>query len=310
MMLPPSSVVLQLLFALLLFLPNALGFASWMTSEFCDRALTDGEIIMNQPAFLSDERRVQLFRSDGTEVLADQYVPLEMLTVRLSDTSGQFVFETSNAQFVGGGCDGHRIAKDKSFVQMPESGSVSIMAGWAMGHQQVQLTHTRTLLSVNSAASGNKSGGFLSHEAGGGTEDGEGKSKKKTKTTKTKRRKGEHKVDSNFENAHERKPFEGEELVLVGGEEEEVEEEEEGEEKKKKRGGSNKSAKHNSKWKGVREGMKIIEGRLRGANNHTAEDISASTIVILAIFVFVFFLLLLFYARRCCVRSKPSERAL
>jgi len=137
-------------FVLALWAPRGDGFAAWMTKDFCDRQLDEGEIIMNEAAILTNERQVRVFREDkelpsGAAV----YVPKEILTVQISDSTGQFVLESQHAEFVGGGCKHkNRVVKNHASLKMPESGTVNvtIKAGWSMGHQQVHLTPSFVLV--------------------------------------------------------------------------------------------------------------------------------------------------------------------
>lgn len=139
-----NSLVFTLLVGVALLLPFGNGFAAWMTKDFCDRQLEEGEIIMNEKAILTNERFVRVFRDDQELVSGKTvYVPSEVLTVQISDSTGQFVLEASHAEFVGGGCKKkNRVNKNHAVLKMPESGSVnvSIKGGWAMGHQEVHLT--------------------------------------------------------------------------------------------------------------------------------------------------------------------------
>lgn len=126
------------------------GFASWMTRDFCDRALSAGEIIMNDEVVVSDERHVRVYR-DTVELSNNSvYIPLERLLVELSDPAGQYVFESLAATFEGGGCNGHRFSSStkKAYIVLPAVDScpeVSIVAGWALGHEQVRISYPFTM---------------------------------------------------------------------------------------------------------------------------------------------------------------------
>jgi hypothetical protein len=153
-------VGMRLLVCLAVFVPGVLGFAAWMMKDFCDRELVEGEIIMNEAAILTNDRFVRVFRDD--KELASHssvYVPGEILTVQLSDSTGQFVLEGQHAEFVGGGCKKkNRMNKNHAALKMPTSGTlnVTIKAGWSMGHQQVQLTPTFVLAAPKKKKSSKK----------------------------------------------------------------------------------------------------------------------------------------------------------
>lgn len=144
-----------LILALIINTSSVQSFASWMTDEFCSRKLVLGEIIMNARVESSDERNIKVFRKE--EEIEDNgfYIPGETLLVDLSDTStGQYLYEvtSSNAKFENGGCDGKRIASpSKALLVLPEPGTVdatlpvTLVAGWALGHEAVKLSSTFTL---------------------------------------------------------------------------------------------------------------------------------------------------------------------
>lgn len=124
------------------------AFAAWMMKDFCDRELIEGEIIMNEAAIATNERHVRVFRDETELTSSSVYVPSEVLSIQISDSTGQFVLESQHAEFVGGGCKHkNRVVKNHASLKMPESGTVNvtIKAGWAMGHQQVHLTPTFVL---------------------------------------------------------------------------------------------------------------------------------------------------------------------
>lgn len=106
---------------------------------------------MNEKAILTNERFVRVFREEEELVSGKTiYVPDEVLTVQISDSTGQFVFESSHAEFIGGGCKKkNRVNKNHAVLKMPESGTVNvtIKAGWSMGHQEVHLTPSFLLVS-------------------------------------------------------------------------------------------------------------------------------------------------------------------
>lgn len=137
------------------------AFSSWMTSDFCRRELRVGELIMNEEVVLSEDRVVEVYR-DGAALRSnyDHFVLGETLTVKISTTNDQYVYEVSGnkeARFVNGGCNGRRIA-DKKEVQLdlPKSNtqdSVSVVVAWAEGHTTVKLSQPFILLSPDSALS-------------------------------------------------------------------------------------------------------------------------------------------------------------
>lgn len=116
------------------------SFASWMTTDFCDRPIRVEEVIMNNPVVASSERVIQVFRGE-TELFSnkDTYTPGEELTITITEKKrSQFVFETSpNAYFVKGGCEGRRIAKSPAKLIMPADDAatekVKIWAGILAG---------------------------------------------------------------------------------------------------------------------------------------------------------------------------------
>ena len=130
---------------LLLILRRASPFADWMAKDYCDRKLEVGEVVMNSEIGASSERLVKVLRGESELSSQDSYRLGETLTVTISNTNNQFVFDTVNADFVGGGCKGKRIAGKKGKVVqlvMPSEGrlEVSVWAGWATGHEAVTIT--------------------------------------------------------------------------------------------------------------------------------------------------------------------------
>jgi hypothetical protein len=140
------------------FLIGSEAFASWMTSDFCDRQLKAGEVIMNEEVQLSDDRHIEVFR-DSQPLISnkDAFILGEVLTVKVSNPLNQYVYEisgNSEAKFLKGGCKGKRIAdKPQVILQAPETNNddpVNIVIGWAEGHGTVSVSRTFTLLSPNS----------------------------------------------------------------------------------------------------------------------------------------------------------------
>jgi hypothetical protein len=138
-----SSILLAVFSVLILHYSH--GFANWLTTDFCDRSLVVGEVIMNEVIVYSELRSIKVLR-DGSDISSSGlYYPGEKLTVQLSDTTKQYVIETANGQIENGGCEGRRIAdKNNIILVMPEldadGSEVSVWAGWADGHSQVSIT--------------------------------------------------------------------------------------------------------------------------------------------------------------------------
>ena len=96
------------------------SFAEWMTKEYCDRQLREGEVIMNARAEASSSLYIQVFRQNSERnfaielnVVNDTFVPRETVMLKLSDAPGvqgdkvsvfEAVFETSAGEFAKGGC--------------------------------------------------------------------------------------------------------------------------------------------------------------------------------------------------------------
>lgn len=134
------------------------GFAEWMMTDFCERSLTAGEVIMNDVVIVSDERSLKVYRNDDQEMLSgDEYYPSEKLQVAISNNENQFVIETSAGKIYQGGCNGRRQAnKGRVLLTLPsaaEAENVVLVAGWAEGHSQVKLTQPFVLKPNLSGAS-------------------------------------------------------------------------------------------------------------------------------------------------------------
>jgi hypothetical protein len=134
----PKTMLMQswIVISLILFSHLAIyaeGFADWMVKDFCSRTLVAGQVIMNNKAENSDERRIRVYRGNTELSSGDAYVPTETLTVSISDPKDQYVYEVSpNAKFERGGCNGQRIAdRPKVTLHLPDigKGSVEIVAG-------------------------------------------------------------------------------------------------------------------------------------------------------------------------------------
>jgi len=137
------------------------GMAVWMTKEECKKTMRVGELIMGSEATLSTLREVQVYRDGALVASGGTYIPGEELLVSLvgpDDTGVQFVFEASNAVFIGGGCDGRRVANSKAAKLLlpsdtsPDAPQVHIISGWATGYTTVQITPTFVLIPVSATA--------------------------------------------------------------------------------------------------------------------------------------------------------------
>jgi len=126
------------------------GFADWMTKDYCSRTMNPGDVLMNADVFLSSDRTVRVFRGD-VELLPSRnnesvlyYNAGESLSIRVSDSKPQYVYETSKpATFEGGGCQGLRLAnKPKATLLIPPDASqnISIRVAWAPGHGTVNVS--------------------------------------------------------------------------------------------------------------------------------------------------------------------------
>jgi hypothetical protein len=115
-------------------------FAKWFTNdEFCGRELAEGEIIMNEPAIISNERRIIAIK-DNMQLMSGDYVDIgDTVQITLSDLNHQYVYEvspSSMAKFENGGCSGSRIAGTKNAKLVIQGGEtqsdktfISIKAG-------------------------------------------------------------------------------------------------------------------------------------------------------------------------------------
>jgi hypothetical protein len=160
-----TMFLVLLLFLNLFCFPFCNGFSAWMASDYCDRELKVGNIIMNEEVRESDSRVIEVFRENKKlESNHDAFIPGEILTVRISDAGNQYVFEVTGneeAKFVKGGCKGKRIAdKPKAQLSLPTSNThdpVKIVAGWAEGHSTVSLTPVFILLAPDQTEAGSSS---------------------------------------------------------------------------------------------------------------------------------------------------------
>jgi hypothetical protein len=128
------------------------GFANFMTSEFCDRRLVKGEIIMNSAVVPSDERVVivkKLINDEEIELRSgDAFSTKDILKVYISELpsgeEAEHVFEVSGkgVGFQKGGCEGRRSAKNGAVLEVANAQNVplAIVGAWARGHEEVKLT--------------------------------------------------------------------------------------------------------------------------------------------------------------------------
>ena len=88
---------------------------------------------MNNLVEASDDRFIRVFRGEEMLTSGSIYHHSESLTVSISDSHNQFVYEAiGGAVFDKGGCSGKRVAnKPQATLKMPTSGdeTISIVAG-------------------------------------------------------------------------------------------------------------------------------------------------------------------------------------
>jgi hypothetical protein len=147
------------------------SFADWMTKDYCRRSILPGEVIMNAEVFESPDRAVRVLRGNTELKNGDTYTPGEVLTVQITDSSPQYLFEVSAGKFEKGGCDGVRIAnKPSTSLTMPtaealaESSSpdnVAIKVAWATGHSAVAVSPAFIMNPINLGGQGS---GAISNE--------------------------------------------------------------------------------------------------------------------------------------------------
>ena len=125
----------------------------------CNTSLSAGTFIMAGTAITNTERVIIVTRESNSAILnsGDSYVPGEVLSVQLSDTSGEYAFGASLGTFAGGGCSGSRVSTNTGvagMLTMPASGSgnVDIAAGWAIQHGIVTITNYFTLVEQKATA--------------------------------------------------------------------------------------------------------------------------------------------------------------
>ena len=91
---------------------------------------------MNSVVESSDSRIIRVYRGEEELTSGSAYHPSEALSVGISDTNNQYVYEAiGGAIFEKGGCDGKRIAnKPRATLSMPASGlgPIKIVAGFLL----------------------------------------------------------------------------------------------------------------------------------------------------------------------------------
>eukprot|EP00620_Florenciella_sp_RCC1587_P018344 CAMPEP_0182577670 /NCGR_PEP_ID=MMETSP1324-20130603/38513_1 /TAXON_ID=236786 /ORGANISM="Florenciella sp., Strain RCC1587" /LENGTH=427 /DNA_ID=CAMNT_0024793525 /DNA_START=60 /DNA_END=1343 /DNA_ORIENTATION=+ len=127
--------------------PTASGYASYMLSDnHClggsdAKSLEVGNYIMGDsypPSETSTDRTISLYRS-GAEVADGLFMADDTLTVELSSTSNQYMFEIEGGTFTDTssmtGCSSLRIRQTNNAEFVPDSGATSVVikAAWASG---------------------------------------------------------------------------------------------------------------------------------------------------------------------------------
>ena len=115
---------------------------SYPESLSCGTSLSVGTRIMGNAVQSSTQRSAIVKRGSINLSNGANYFPAETLTVSLSDTSGEFIFQISSGSFVNGICSNNlRIIPSGSSsvtVTMPSSGIVTIKVAWASSHSVVR----------------------------------------------------------------------------------------------------------------------------------------------------------------------------
>lgn len=115
---------------------SVVGFASYLTRDYCDIPLEVGEVMMGTAAKLNDEKKIKIFHNK-IELLRDALIPKEGdLEVYLEPSSNQMVLEVSGgARFVNGGCAGAVRSNTNGAVIRLDPGSsfknIRLTAAWA-----------------------------------------------------------------------------------------------------------------------------------------------------------------------------------
>jgi len=104
---------------LFLITPQSQAFASWFVTDFCERKLEIGQVIMNSIVADSEERIVKVYREDRELNSGDVYIPGERVKIHISNNQDQYVFEAKNAIFEKGKCGGVRTDKDGGYLILP-----------------------------------------------------------------------------------------------------------------------------------------------------------------------------------------------
>lgn len=120
------------------------SFSQWMTTDYCDRPIKVGTLIMNEAAIESDEISLSVFRNEEQLEDNSKYSPGETLVVKIN-LSKNTVIETENAKFERGGCEGTRVVNKASAnlllpLGLEASNPVIIRAAWAEGHNTVKIS--------------------------------------------------------------------------------------------------------------------------------------------------------------------------
>ena len=138
------------------------GHAIHLVTDQCSRSISVDTIIMGEPAITNNERNLVITRQGSSNPLTSGslYCPGEVLTVQMSTTLGEYVFETTHGTFVGGGCaatnrKSTNIGEVATLV-MPQSGAghVLIRGAWALQHGTVTIVAPVTLIEGSPCFSG------------------------------------------------------------------------------------------------------------------------------------------------------------
>lgn len=122
--------------------------SAYPSSLSCNTALTSGINIMSATSKADSSRSITVYRGSAQLQSGDIYVPGESLTVSLSNINGiQFIFQAQNANFNNGKCKGLRSLSNIASLTMPQSGSISVWAGWATSYGSVSVSNPFILVS-------------------------------------------------------------------------------------------------------------------------------------------------------------------
>lgn len=139
------------------------AFATHFTSDYCDRAMEEGVLVMGKKIEWSSERNLKIFHVDRPEVIVlngSIVRSSDRLAVKMEPRSFQVVFEIrGDFKFAGGSCESKkRTNTDKAVIEM-EIGSfdereISIYAAWAKTYSGgVKLAAPMLLRVVNDESS-------------------------------------------------------------------------------------------------------------------------------------------------------------